>query len=155
MQEMTTRAYQEIIVSGRYSYKAFIRLFDDEIERLRLKPLQTKFISAYVGVADYRTETSFSVVVATQTLKQVKTYHFAQSAMTLPSPHFFNGMEFVDVVPTTQVYSSAELRRVAGLAPAKVLLRAIAVKMWLQIPLPLRAVLKVLLRPVKKAISKS
>lgn len=51
VQKMTDRAYQDIILSGKYSYQSFIRLFDDNLDQRILRENQLQRLNGPVFFA--------------------------------------------------------------------------------------------------------
>lgn len=56
LEEMTKNAYEDVVASGKYSYRAFVGLIDDEIQKASGKPRGALVPIAFVGLFRGRAE---------------------------------------------------------------------------------------------------
>jgi hypothetical protein len=93
LEELTTRAYQDIVESGDYSYEKFIRSLDSIIEKRTIRSARTEIISVPMAVRR-RKDNDFSVLVHKDPME------FALSTGVLRQP--FRRQEVVEAVKLVQ-----------------------------------------------------
>ena len=130
--QMTERAYQDVIASGKYSYATFISDFDEVVAECKIVSAPIMFVSS---------------VTATLNRNWINAAKGVVSPRYLPGNHIFSGFLEKEDPPVAVTEGLAAVTEspdseVLGRIRTKALLGYIARRIWGRVPSPIRSMLR-------------
>lgn len=162
MRRMTERAYNDVIKSGRYSYRQFADMVVGALEEYACARLPGKISFSVTANAEEASPVSYGVMVGVEEPTRIGNYAHVMSARFLPSSTITDG-EYVDAVPDVPDYVNKppQIIQVPYYQNAnsflttvrtKALLRTLLGRAYMTIPYYPRKTLKLIVAPVRSFV---